>query len=1635
MSNSAKPKRWPALFEALEPRTLLSDTSSAMLADGFALMKWHGQSVYAKPGEWLLQVDGLSGSPRKQVRAITRLLDHAHSQADVQQYLGVDGQVLIKSRGSGSYRSLLKSLKGVGGFAGLEPNLAIQAASTFPNDTNFNYQYFLNNTGQTGGTPDADMDAPEAWDITRGDPSVVIGIIDTGVNYNHPDLAANVWTNPGEIPNDGIDNDGNGFIDDIHGWDFANNDSDPMDDNGHGTRVAGIADAVGDNGAGVSGVAWNARIMPLKFLSADGTGETSAAVQAIHYAIMMRQRGVNIGVVNNSWGDGSASVLLQQAIADGGAAGILFVAAAGNNQRNTDTQPFFPASYALPNIISVAGTDSKDALWSGSNFGAVTVDVGAPADSVYTTALSITYGFASGTSMAAPQVTGLAALALSISPPGTSYQIIRDAILNGGDPIAALAGKTVTGKRINALGTLMQLPMLVLSTQPAAGTVLNAPPTDFVVNFSHPFAAGSLAASDLTVNGITADAVSVIDSRTVSFHFNTTPVTNQGQQTISLAAASVLRGADAAGVQSFSDTFRYDAQFMQVILTQPAGGSIVPPPLTALDVQLSEAVDPASVGVDDLVLSHGTVASALMLDDHTIRYTLAGLNTETRLDWSLPAGALADLFGNPGQAYSATLQLDVATAAYPTPLSPTLPLGSLVYAPPINGLINFAGDTDSFTLSLEAGQTLAIIAHGDTGLRPTIEVRGPSAALLGSAVSTLTSDALLQKIAVSAPGTYTITVGSAGGTVGSYTLTAVLNAAVEAETYGGASNDDIASAQNIDNAMIPLPGGGERAAVLGRTDLPSGILLNEVEPNDAKNNANSADLNFVPSGNNLYHLGLSGDISSSTDSDYFNIGLLDIGDILTISLAGDSGSRGTLLDPFLELYRGSPANPIRVIDDDDGGTGSDPLIYRLSITAADTYFVRTRGFDTNQTGSYDLALYLENAGAPPLAGGTVTNETEPNDSVVQANDVTNSWRAVQYVSATSGKINVSDHDLAAYSFNAGDLVTIVVHSTSSLDARVTLRNSAGISVAQEDGNSIGPGADSPIYGYIVPSSGTYYVDTAGQTGTGTYITSVYLSTDTPPAVPLPVADFYAVSLKAGQYANIGLAALQAGDIQLELQDSAGTILASGSTALANLNQTIMDFVGSQDATYYLRVLGDRDLDYNLVVTRDAEFDAEPNNNFASAQDISATGRVLGYTSDDDWYQFPANPGDQLKLQTWTPGDVAGEFTNALDPVIELYDPNGALVASDDNSAADGRNALLNYTATMPGNYRVHIRGNASHGEYVLSYTSIPSAIHGTPGDDIFYLRLDAAQQNVQVFNINPPVGQPLYTIPKGVFSTVPIDGGDGNDQLIIDNANGNVIQPGGLSFDGGAGDDAITILNGAGAGSPGTLKLNVGDGANTFMAKGGTTNLDASFGIGGVNLIVAVQNDAVVDLTASQQLAGLNINDNARVNLLAGPDGFLSLASLFIGPAGTLDLGQGDLILQADDASRQDVLTNIAALIASARNGLTLWQGSGITSSQAANNSRTGLAVALNDDGQGGTLYAAFDGQSVDQNTILVKYTWNGDMDLSGQVDSDDYFRIDAGFVARLAGYRNGDLDFSGIVDADDYFLIDAAFTSQTGKL
>tara|TARA_B100001057_G_scaffold220615_1_gene220994 strand:- start:2917 stop:12516 length:9600 start_codon:yes stop_codon:yes gene_type:complete len=331
-----------------------------------------------------------------------------------------------------------------------------------PDDSYRNKLWGMHNTGQTGGTDDKDIDGPEAWDKTTGSKNVLGAIIDTGVDRNHEDLKANMWTNPGEIPGNGKDDDGNGFIDDVHGWDFVNNDNNPHDDHSHGTHCAGSIGGVGNNGKGVVGVAWNVSMVGIKFLSGSGGGSTSDAIKSVAYATK-----IGVDFTSNSWGGGGSSASLKQAIEEAGKKGVGFIAAAGNHAGNNDSRPSYPASYDLDNVIAVGSHDHRGNKASSSCYGKKSVDLFAPGVSIYSTVPGNRYASYSGTSMATPHVAGAYALVQSLNPDWTCKQI-KEALMNSTDAEAGLKERCVTGGRLNVFKALQ--------TEPAKENLIAAKP-------------------------------------------------------------------------------------------------------------------------------------------------------------------------------------------------------------------------------------------------------------------------------------------------------------------------------------------------------------------------------------------------------------------------------------------------------------------------------------------------------------------------------------------------------------------------------------------------------------------------------------------------------------------------------------------------------------------------------------------------------------------------------------------------------------------------------------------------------------------------------------------------------------------------------------------------------------------------------------------------------------------------------------------------------------------------------------------------------------------------------------------------------------------------------------------------------
>jgi subtilisin family serine protease len=422
-----------------------------------------GQPRYV-PGEVLVRfADGTTDAEMNSIHA-------GHGSWDVKKFQHVRNLHHVKLGPGVGVKQAIERYRRNPRVLYAEPNWIVRAVAA-PNDANFGQLWGLNNTGQSGGIAGADIQATSAWDLTKGSQSVVVAVIDSGVDYNHQDLISNIYS--GDCTGPGVDSDGNGYVNDCHGWNVLSNNGNPMDDNGHGTHVSGTIGAAGNNGVGVAGVNWQVKIMACKFLDSAGNGSTADAITCLGYVAAQKAKGVNIVATNNSWGGDFFSQALMDAIDNQRAMGILFIAAAGNFTRDNDVTPFYPASYVLPNVISVAATGASDELAGFSNWGRNTVHLGAPGNSILSTTPGNTYSYMSGTSMATPHVTGVAAL-LKAYNSGLTWIPIRNRILAGGENIPSLAGNTITGKRLNAYTALTCSNSVAVARVQPVGSVVAA---------------------------------------------------------------------------------------------------------------------------------------------------------------------------------------------------------------------------------------------------------------------------------------------------------------------------------------------------------------------------------------------------------------------------------------------------------------------------------------------------------------------------------------------------------------------------------------------------------------------------------------------------------------------------------------------------------------------------------------------------------------------------------------------------------------------------------------------------------------------------------------------------------------------------------------------------------------------------------------------------------------------------------------------------------------------------------------------------------------------------------------------------------------------------------------------------------
>lgn len=622
------------------------------------------------PGEVLVKF-------KKGVSKVDKKKYHSDVEAEVISEIPDIDVEKVKSKTGETTEALIEKYRKNSQVEYAEPNGYFYIQQT-PNDPRFTELWGLHNIGQTitkqidntfttsfSGTPDADIDVLEAWNRQTGGPGVIVADIDTGVDYNHEDLAANIWTNPGEIAGNGIDDDGNGYIDDVRGWDFANNDNDPMDDNMHGTHTSGTIAAVGNNGIGVVGVAWQAKVMAVKFIDANGGGTWENAAKAILYASQMGAK-----ISNNSWGcTGDRrtcySRTVEDAIKAANQRGMLFVVSAGNSNNDNDSATIsYPCNSSSPNILCVAATDYNDQKAYFSSYGKYTVDLGAPGLNILSTIpTSIEpwrggYMFASGTSMASPHVSGAAALALGRFPSLTTAQL-KGLLMNSVDKIPAMDGITVTGGRLNVNNVL--------------GTNFNVIATPY----NQRITIGSSTAYTITVasaNNFSAPVALTLVSPDASItgSFSATPVTPPVNGTVSstlmLSTASAtpignyvltINGQDSTGEVRSANIVLEVVPDTDLIITQVNGPSsgVTGGSITITNTVLNQGTAAAGEFSMNIYLSPDTLISKedILIGQRIVNGLSAGYSDTQNTVVTLPSsfspgtyylGAIADLKNN-----------------------------------------------------------------------------------------------------------------------------------------------------------------------------------------------------------------------------------------------------------------------------------------------------------------------------------------------------------------------------------------------------------------------------------------------------------------------------------------------------------------------------------------------------------------------------------------------------------------------------------------------------------------------------------------------------------------------------------------------------------------------------------------------------------------------------------------------------------------------------------------------------------------------------------------------------------------------------------------------------------------------------
>lgn len=830
----------------------------------------------------------------------------------------------------------------------------------------------------------------------------------------------------------------------------------------------------------------------------------------------------------------------------------------------------------------------------------------------------------------------------------------------------------------------------VLDSTPARDSIVTTQLTAFVVNLSHPYVPATVDASDLSVNQVPADTVEQTSATSLTFRFAKSPITVEGPQTMSMPAGALERDGDNDPLLPFNIGFRYDAIRLGVKATDPAADSGVELPFTNLRVAFNEPYDPATVGINDLTLTQGRVTAATPVDKLTIDYTLTGITVEGAVTARMTAGALTDLFGNPSVPYEGTYFTDIGAVAFPTPVRSKGPAGSLVHETTATGLLAPAGDSDGFVLRVDPRQLLSVVVTPTTptGLRPVVDLYAlpkKGAVLLGSATAAaagqpavLHSVATADALAGDPPGAldYLVLVNGADKSTGGYRVQLTLNAGLEDEAFGGPANNSLKTAQDLTPSIAALlPGRKDpaRGAVLGRTDAAGAY-------------------------------------------DYFGFALASgVSTTVTLTGLGSPNVNVELLDPAGKVVatgRRGAANVTEIISKFTGDAGQYFARVRGGTAGVDYNLMLTRGADFDSEGNNTFAVAQNLTGVGRVlgrVGGTPATGSTPGGPVslpVVINDGTNFRWDIQ----RDGSILDGTND--AY------------------DGGVFHRPFTGAATGQYEDNNrevvLGPqtiGNVAVTRKVFVPADQGYtrFLEIVRNTSATTVNYTISIETN------------------LGSDGSTNLVGTSSGDLVFAPNDDwivTDDVDAGGDPTMLHVTASPSGRVRPTIAT----LSGDNlRYTYNLTLnpgeTQVVMHFASQNQNRATAL-AKATqltelqlGALIGMTDEEqqaivnfnlgdpvEFYAVEAGEGALLQFQTFTPADQDGEFDNRLDPMIRIYDAAFQLVAQDDNSSKDGRNALLTYEVPQGagGTYYVEVVPSdqtkaATQGEYVLEVQGAASA--------------------------------------------------------------------------------------------------------------------------------------------------------------------------------------------------------------------------------------------------------------------------------------------------------------------------------------